>query len=64
MKKLDCILFLFVVRVFGVKYREEFIKKWSVGLEVLYDIDLVEKYQRVEDGESRIIKDSSQNHIF
>lgn len=64
MKKLNRILFLLVVCVFGVKYREEFIQKWGIGLEVLDDVDLVEKYQRVEDGESRIIKNSSQNNIF
>lgn len=43
---------------------EEFPEEGPVGLDMVYDIDLIKKDQRVEDREGRVVQDPGEDHIL
>lgn len=64
MNKADSVIFASLICIPWVEYREQFLQKRSIGLNVVDYIDLIEEYQRVQDRERGVVENARQNNVF
>lgn len=60
----DGIFFALQILLFGAKYAEQLFQERKIRLQMLDDVDLVEKNERIENREGGIVENARQYDVF